>query len=114
MDGHVMDWLIVKSCPSRLDELQEFHKKLIGIQDVVKEKINLLLQERHPMRPYPQAFMDLASKYMIDWQTSTHISSMAPNSNHGLVDGSDVIDSLASGLYATDTSTCYPNDQLDG
>ncbi|XP_025815622.1 agamous-like MADS-box protein AGL29 [Panicum hallii] len=88
VDGRVMYWLTAKAYPLGLDELQEFHKKIAAIQDVVKEKIKQVLQdERHPTRQYPPAFMDLASKYMVDRQTSTPISSRAPNSNQGLANG---------------------------
>lgn len=113
MDGSVMDWLIAKSYPSGFDELQELHKKLTTIQDVFKEKIKLMLQERHPTEPYPPAFMDLALKYMLERQTGAHISSMTPNSNHGLVDGPDVNASTSS-VHAIGTSMSGPTVQLDG
>ncbi|RLN40163.1 hypothetical protein C2845_PM01G16040 [Panicum miliaceum] len=45
MDRRVMDLLTTKVYSSGLDELQEFHKKLAAIQDVVKEKIKEVLQE---------------------------------------------------------------------
>ncbi|CAL4976686.1 unnamed protein product [Urochloa decumbens] len=90
MDGRVMDWLSAKPFLLGLDELQEFHTKLVAIQGVVKEKIKQVLQEeRHLTRPYPPAFMKLASKYMLDRQASTPISSMTQNSNIGLADGPD-------------------------
>ncbi|CAL4957030.1 unnamed protein product [Urochloa decumbens] len=116
MDGRVMDWLSAKSYLLRLDDLQEFHTKLVAIQDVVKEKIKQVLQEeRHPTRPYPPAFMALASKYMLDRQARIPISSMAPNSNIGLADGPDVNDYSASSIYAVvGTSLDCPSNQVDG
>ncbi|OEL36353.1 hypothetical protein BAE44_0002634 [Dichanthelium oligosanthes] len=111
MDGRLMDWLTANAYPSGLDELQEFHKKLVEIQDAVKEKIKQVLQEeRHPTRLYPPRFVDLASKYQLDSQTATPISSVAPNSNHG----PDLNESLASGDHAIGTSVNCPSDQVDG
>ncbi|CAO2203298.1 unnamed protein product [Urochloa humidicola] len=112
MDGRVMDWLSATSYLLGFDELQEFHKKLVAIQDVVKEKIKQMLQEeRHPTRPYLPAFIELASKCMLDRQ-ATPISSMAQNSNIGLADGPDV--SSASSTYAVSSSLDCPSNQVDG
>ncbi|CAO2192664.1 unnamed protein product [Urochloa humidicola] len=118
MDGRVMNWLSAKSYLLGLDELQEFHKKLTAIQDFVKEKIKQVLQEEWDdptTRQYPPAFLNLASKYMLDRQpTSTPISSMAPHSNIGLADGPDVNDSWASSIHAVGTSMGCPSNQADG
>ncbi|KAF8720939.1 hypothetical protein HU200_023343 [Digitaria exilis] len=112
MNGNVMNWLTAKSYPSGLDELQELHQKLAAIQDLVKEKIKLMLQEeRHPTMTYPPAFMDLALKYMLDSQPSAYISSIAPNSHHGR-DGPDV-NASTSGVHAI-ASMSGPNIQLEG
>ncbi|PVH32662.1 hypothetical protein PAHAL_9G454400 [Panicum hallii] len=114
-DGRVMDLLTTKVYTSGLDELQEFHKKLAAIQGIVKEKIKQVLQEEsHPTKPFPPAFMDLASKYLLDRLIATRIPSMAPNSNHGVAGGLDVNASLASSVYAVGTPPKYPSNQLDG
>ncbi|CAO2162244.1 unnamed protein product [Urochloa humidicola] len=96
MDARVMDWLSAKPYLLGLDELQEFYKRLTAIQDVVKEKIKQVLQEeRDPTRQYPPAFLNLASKYMLDRQASAPISFMPPNSNIGLADGMSMTPGLA-------------------
>ncbi|KAK8445849.1 hypothetical protein SEVIR_9G396300v4 [Setaria viridis] len=115
IDARVMDLLTTEVYSSGLDDLQEFHKKLVAIQDIVKEKIKQVMQEeRHPTRPYPPAFIDLVSKYMLDMQIDTHISSTTLNSNHTAADGLDVNGPSTSSVHAVGTSVNYPSNQLDG
>ncbi|CAD6211295.1 unnamed protein product [Miscanthus lutarioriparius] len=113
-DSHMMHLLTTNPYPSALDELQEFHKKLQTIQDIIKEKIKKVLQEQLPTRPYPPTFMDLASRYQLDEKTATSISSMSLNSIHGLTGGVNVNDSLANGIHAIGTSVICATNQLDG
>ncbi|XP_066385350.1 agamous-like MADS-box protein AGL29 [Miscanthus floridulus] len=114
MDSRTMPLLTTNAYPSVLDELQEFHKKLQTIQDVIKEKIKKVLQEQLPTRPYPLTFMDLASRYQLDEKITTPISSMSLNSIHGLTGGVNVNDSSANGIHAIGTSVSCAIDQLDG
>lgn len=115
MDSHVMHLLTTNAYPSMLDELYDFHKKLQTIQDVIKEKIKKVLQEQQPTRPYPPAFMNLASRYQLDEKIATPISSMSlMNSIYGLTGGLNVNDSSASGIHAIGTSVSCATNQLDG
>ncbi|KAJ1297006.1 hypothetical protein BS78_01G345400 [Paspalum vaginatum] len=115
MDGGVMHWLTMKAYSSGLDELHEFQKKLVAIEDVVKEMIREVLEdERHPPKPYPPAFMSLASKYLLDKEVAMPISVAAPYPSIGLADGPYVNDSSPSGIHVAGTSLNCANDQLDG
>lgn len=119
IDARVMDLLTTKVYSSSgLEDLIEFHKMLVAVQDAVKEKIKQVMQEgRHPAQPYPASFINLVAKYMLDMQIAAPVSSTALNfsNNHTVADGGfDANGPSTSSVDAGGTSANYPIDQLDG